>query len=174
MEAEAAPRSRGREVARRLTATPLIPVVIAVVLGLYRIGDKSFWLDEAYAYGLAHLPIRPMLSAFASHELHGSPYYLSLHVWQWLGSSEGFLRSLSVLYGAMAVFFLFYVAKRYAVAFSGGADPGDVPVLHPVRAGSAGLHDAGRGHGHLDAPVPATYRAAEPIAGPACISPRPH
>jgi mannosyltransferase len=117
LEAEASPQRRWQELARRLTSTPLIPVVVAVVLGLFRIGDKSFWLDEAYAYALAHLPIRPLLSALWGHELHGSPYYLSLHVWQWLGSSEGFLRSLSVIYGAIAVFFLFHVAKRYAVAF---------------------------------------------------------
>jgi mannosyltransferase len=117
LEAEAAPQQRWQESGRRLTSTPLIPVVVAVVLGLFRIGDKSFFLDEAYAYALAHLPIRTLLSALWVRELHASPYYLLLHIWQWLGSGEGLLRSLSVLFGAIAVFFLFYVAKRYAVAF---------------------------------------------------------
>ena len=94
----------------------LIPMVVAGVLGIIGIGDKSFWLDEAFSASIIRLPTSDLLVYMFHNELQASPYYLSLQVWSTLGYDEAMLRLLSVVFGVLAVAATYAVARRYGVA----------------------------------------------------------
>ena len=111
-------RHRAEVIARRLTATPILPAVVAAVLGLYQIGQLSIWLDEAFSVAAARLPTRELLHLLIDSEMHASPYYLALHFWTALGTGEAAVRSLSVVFGVVAVVTTFYVGRRYGVGFA--------------------------------------------------------
>jgi mannosyltransferase len=103
---------------RRLTGTPLIPVAVAIVLGLYRGADESLWLDEAVSVAIARLPTADMLVHLWRVELHAAPYYVALHPWLALGDGEAAIRSLSVVFGVVAVLATWAVGRRFGVGFT--------------------------------------------------------
>ena len=112
------PRSDGLSRVRALaTATPAVPVLIAIVLGLYRAADKSIWLDEAVSVAIARLPTRQMLEYLLHVEMHAAPYYVALHMWTFLGTTEGVVRALSIVFGVIAVLATWAIGRRYRVAF---------------------------------------------------------
>ncbi len=121
--------SRARQLAARVSATPLIPVIVAVVLGTIGIGDKSIWVDEGIAFAMARMPIRAMLDYIARQELVASPYFLALKPWLALGESEAAIRLLAVVFGALAVVGTWLVAKRYGVAFRAALLMAVLPTL---------------------------------------------
>jgi len=116
-------------IVERLTATPAIPVLIAIVLGLYRIGDKSIWLDEGVAVAIARARTTEMLNFVRNTELHASPFYILLHPWTFLGTSETAVRSLAVVFGVLAVLATWSVGKRYGVAFGAALILSVTPVF---------------------------------------------
>lgn len=120
---------RLKPVIERLTATPLIPAIVATVLGLFAIGAKSVWVDEGISIAIARLPIRQMLPYVAFKELHAAPYYLVLKPWLALGQSEAAIRSLSVVFGVLAVVATWAIAKRYGVAFRAALLMAVLPAL---------------------------------------------
>jgi len=109
--------SRARHLAEVATSTPLIPMVIATVLGLITIGSKSIWLDEAFSIATAKLPVLDLLSFLSRYELHAAPFYMLLDPWLTLGTNETVARSIAVVFGVVAVAATFAVGKRYGVAF---------------------------------------------------------
>jgi mannosyltransferase len=110
--------SRARAWLERIASTPLVPVILAVVLGLYRAGEKSIWLDEAVSVSLARLPTLDLLLYLWRTELHAAPYYLALHPWLALGDSEAAVRSLSVVFGVVTVLATFAIGRRFGVGFA--------------------------------------------------------
>ena len=121
--------TRLRPIVDRLTATPLIPAVVALVLGLFTIGTKSVWVDEGISIAIARMPTLQMLPYVAFHELHASPYYLVLQPWLALGQSETAIRSLSVGFGVLAVLATWAIGKRYGVAFKAALLMAVLPAL---------------------------------------------
>jgi mannosyltransferase len=108
--------SAASAVLRRVEASgPLIPVAVAVVLGLWRAGDKSIWLDEAVSVAIARLPTLDMLVYLWRNELHAAPYYMLLHPWLVLGQGEAAVRALSIIFGVMAVLATYAIGRRYGV-----------------------------------------------------------
>lgn len=105
-------------VGRRLAATPLLPALVAAVLGLFRIGDKPLWLDETTAVAIARLPTAEMLAHLWRVELHAAPYYIALHPWLALGDSPAAIRSLSVVFGVLAVVATWAIGRRYGVGLA--------------------------------------------------------
>jgi len=91
--------------------------VVAVLLGLFAIGDKSMWLDEAFSISLVKMPTVDMLVYLWRNELHASVYHVLLHPWSWLGYGEVAARALSVLMGAAGVAATYAVGRRYGVGF---------------------------------------------------------
>lgn len=112
-----APRRRLADAVRRALETPIVPVIVAVVLGVVTIGNKSIWLDEAYSINVARLPTIDLLVFMWHFELHAAPYYLLLQPWLALGDSEAVVRSLSIVFGVVAVLATYAIGKRYGVAF---------------------------------------------------------
>ncbi len=113
----------------KLTATPAIPVLIAIVLGLHRIGEKSVWLDEGVSVAIARASTSDMLHYLRHTELHASPFYLTLHPWTFLGTSETAVRSLAIVFGVVAVLATWSVGKRYGVAFGAALILSVTPVF---------------------------------------------
>ena len=81
------------------TLLPLLLLYLA--LACYRIDYQSLWLDEVLSVKAA------ASTASAWRKFHGPLYFLLLHAWRHIGSSELVLRLLSVLFGVVAVC-LFY------------------------------------------------------------------
>jgi mannosyltransferase len=99
------------------TETPLLGVIAATILGLYRIGEKSIWLDEAFSIQVTQQPTLDMLGYLARFEIDKSPYYIALQPWTALGTGEAVVRSLSVVFGVLAVVATFAVAKRFGAGW---------------------------------------------------------
>src|SRR5262250_1196069 len=75
----------------------LLPVLaVYFLLGFYRIGHQSFWLDEILSVRNARID-DPLFSSSVWREYHGPLYFVLLHLWAKLGTSEAILRALSVL-----------------------------------------------------------------------------
>ena len=88
----------------------LLPILIAYFsLGFYQIGHQSLWLDEVISVQVASG------EGFFSPVIwfRQSPLYFALlHVWAQLGSSEFVLRSLSVVFGGIAVCITYIMGVR--------------------------------------------------------------
>src|SRR5262245_35938838 len=98
---------------RRFIAAAGTATVAAGVLGAFRIGEQSLWFDELISMQLARESWTEMWAVTSSHELEFAAY----HVPSWIvvhvfGDSEAAIRSLSVVFGALAVVLLMVLARR--------------------------------------------------------------
>ena len=92
-----------------------ILVVITAAAGALRfhaLAVKSFWFDEGVSVGIARLDWYNFVRILWRREANMSLYYLLLRAWLHLGSSEAFIRSLSVLFGVAAVPALYLLGRR--------------------------------------------------------------
>jgi mannosyltransferase len=79
-------------------------VAAAAALRFTRIGHQSFWLDESYTVDLVQRPFGHMLSGVSSDESTPPLYYVLAWLWEKVfGHGEAGLRSLSALFGTLAV-----------------------------------------------------------------------
>jgi mannosyltransferase len=119
------PERRGRSatLVRRLAGPAFaIPagMIMVAVLGLFRIGEKNLWLDEATSWQFAtrflqRLPEVP--------DVNMTLYYWLLAIWQQLvPDTEAGIRSLSVVFAVVTVPFVYLLARRafnrYAAAIA--------------------------------------------------------
>jgi 4-amino-4-deoxy-L-arabinose transferase-like glycosyltransferase len=86
-----------------------IPLALATAaIGLFRIGHQALSSAESISIAVAQLPLAGMLRTFADSGVSPHAFYeLLLHIWQFGGTSETFLRSMSVCLGAGTVLTLF-------------------------------------------------------------------
>lgn len=86
--------------------------VAAAIVCAVHLGSHDIWLDEAYSVRVAGLHG----STFWHTLVHGDPnmtlYYLLLHFWLPVGSSEAAVRALSVLWTIATVPLLYLLARR--------------------------------------------------------------
>ncbi len=87
-------------------------VALAAALRLFRLGTKSFWLDEAASVTLARLDWRVFWSAITHRQANMVLYYLLLRGWIRLGSSEFAIRSLSVAAGVAVIPAIYLLGTR--------------------------------------------------------------
>jgi mannosyltransferase len=125
--------SRVFESARWVAEHPawaIIPLGMALVAaaGLYRLGSKSLWLDEAFALALARHSWAGVWSISWGPQVAGNMllYQLLQHPWLALGSSEAAFRSLSVVF-AVATVPPFYLLTRRL--FGSGAAAASILLL---------------------------------------------
>ncbi len=85
----------------------------ALALRLWKLGDQSFWADEALTVGMYKSPPQG-ISYFRKFlwDVHGPLYSMILHFWSMVSSSEYWLRLPSALAGALAVPFLYRWLRR--------------------------------------------------------------
>jgi len=87
-------------------------ILVAAILRLHCIASKSFWLDEGISVEIARLPWRQFFYVLRHREINMALYYLLLHFWLALGSTEGFIRGLSVLFSVATVPVLYALGAR--------------------------------------------------------------
>lgn len=93
-------------------AAPVAATLVAAALGLLFLGSKSFWLDESFSAAAARLSLGGLWHLAVDSQANMSLYYAALHEWRALGDGEFALRSLSVVFAAASVPFVWAVARR--------------------------------------------------------------
>lgn len=80
-------------------------LLLATALYLYQLGTESLWIDELFsirdAKALKLISVRPL-------------YYIFLRVWMQFGTSDVWLRGLSVLFALGSVFLTYQLGRRLA------------------------------------------------------------
>src|SRR5260370_29673726 len=90
----------------------ILITLVAALLRLHGIASKSFWLDEGISVEIARLPWRQFFYVLRRREINMALYYLLLHFWLALGTTEGFIRGLSVLFSVATVPALYALGAR--------------------------------------------------------------
>jgi len=111
---DAGTASVAREARRSLVPPCLLAVAAAVsaALRFHALAVKSFWLDEGVSVAIAGIDWRNFVRILWRREANMSLYYFLLHFWLRLGSSEVFIRSLSVLFAVATIPVLYLLGRR--------------------------------------------------------------
>jgi mannosyltransferase len=83
----------------------------AALLRFYALSRESFWFDEAYSVWVARHSVSWHV-ALSTQRIFPPLYYLCLHFWLALGSSEFAVRSLSVLIGLASVMAIYCLGRQ--------------------------------------------------------------
>ncbi len=86
-------------------------LVGAALLRFYALSAESFWFDETYSVWVARHSVAWHI-ALSTQRIFPPLYYLCLHFWLALGSSEFVVRSLSVWVGLASVGAIYLLAKQ--------------------------------------------------------------
>jgi hypothetical protein len=93
---------------------PLVALAGVVLgLGFWRLGERSFWYDEAVSGYVATRASPAEFLAHAGREFGWATYYVILRAWSIVGTSDTALRVLSVLAAAASVPLLYLLARRF-------------------------------------------------------------
>ncbi len=84
----------------------------AAALRFHALGAKTFWFDEGVSVGIARLDAYNFLRILWRREANMSLYYILLHAWLWLGNSEAFIRSLSVIFALATIPAIYFLGRR--------------------------------------------------------------
>lgn len=88
----------------------LLILAVAVALRFYDLASESLWFDEAYSVWVARHSVSWHL-ALSTQRIFPVLYYLLLHFWLWLGSSDFVVRTLSVFVGVGSIVIAYALAK---------------------------------------------------------------
>jgi 4-amino-4-deoxy-L-arabinose transferase-like glycosyltransferase len=92
----------------RLVSSPVMPVLVSLALGLFRLSGASLWADEGETYGAAVHRLQP-------YE-HPVTYFWFMRFWMGaFGSSEFALRMPSVLSAVGLVFVVYRLARYFPI-----------------------------------------------------------
>lgn len=87
--------------------------LLGLLVRIYTIADRSIWLDEAFSIWMASQPLAGSLRDLIALDQHPPLYYTLLHFWVLLfGTSEGSVRGMSALFGALTVPVMFLIGKN--------------------------------------------------------------
>lgn len=87
-------------------------LVIATIVRLIKL-DQSLWLDEAISVNTASNLSFSKILEFSKGDFHPPGHYLLLKIWIILfGSGEIAVRSLSVLFAILTIFFVYLISKN--------------------------------------------------------------
>jgi mannosyltransferase len=93
-------------------ATLFVFTLSAAALRFHSLGAKTFWFDEGVSVAIARLDGYNFFRILWRREANMSLYYALLHSWLWLGASEFFIRSLSVLFGVASIPAIYALGRR--------------------------------------------------------------
>jgi 4-amino-4-deoxy-L-arabinose transferase-like glycosyltransferase len=101
-----------REISRRQHVLILTPILlIYLFLAFYRIDQQSLWADEVSSV-IRSDPGGPLRLRERLFEGQSPPYFVLLHLWAHLGTSEFALRSLSAILGGITVCLAYMTALQ--------------------------------------------------------------
>jgi mannosyltransferase len=110
---EAPPATRNWRPSAAVTSWLLALITLfAAILRLHAITVRSFWFDEGISVEIARLPWSQFLLALWYREANMTFYYVLLHFWLAMGSSDGFIRGLSVLISAATIPVIYALGAR--------------------------------------------------------------
>lgn len=69
-------------------------------------------VDELQSVIHANLPVRELIQSVKLYDPHPPLYYIQLHFWMYLGSSDLWLKSNSILWSVLAAVSLYVIARR--------------------------------------------------------------
>ncbi len=104
---------KGASVAERPLVLPVV-VAVGTALRFFRIGQQSFWYDEAASVALAVHPVGDLALGRAK-DLGNPPLFpVLLHAWISLvgADNDAVVRMLPALFGALSIAMVFVVARR--------------------------------------------------------------
>lgn len=93
-------------------AAPTALGILMLVLGLFHLGHKSFWIDETYTWSSASLNNAKFVHHLLSTEAEGGIYLVFQHVWVQFGSSAWWLRLPSVMFATATVPAMWVLTRR--------------------------------------------------------------
>jgi mannosyltransferase len=104
------------EIARRritkYNAALFAIVLIGLLLRVYNLATQSIWWDEAFSVSISKLSLSQIVQATGT-DVHPPLYYFILHYWIVLfGTSEVAVRSLSVLFGVLAIPMVYVLGRH--------------------------------------------------------------
>ncbi|MDJ0596104.1 MAG: glycosyltransferase family 39 protein [Pleurocapsa sp. MO_226.B13] len=80
-------------------------LLLAAMLYFYQLGTESLWIDEIFS-------IRDAQKNIFNLGLNRPLYFIFLHFWMRFGSSEAWLRGLSVIFGLVSVWLIYQLGVR--------------------------------------------------------------
>jgi len=83
-------------------------VAIGFILRLYNLGNRSLWLDEIYTVTLSKADLAYLLYQWNTQP---SLYFVIVHFFMYLGTSEFVIRFPSVIFGVLAILLTYKVGK---------------------------------------------------------------
>jgi mannosyltransferase len=88
---------------RRIAAVTMLTACSAI-LGIFDLGSKSLWLDEAFTAWLVSLPFLSLVKVVLSREVNMALYYLMMHEWVGVfGTGEFALRLPSTIAAILTI-----------------------------------------------------------------------
>ncbi len=85
-------------------------VAAGFLLRLMLLADKSIWLDEAFSIAISQRNPIDVVRMVILTDTHPPLYYLILNLWLELGTGEGQVRLLSVLFSAASIAMIYKLA----------------------------------------------------------------
>jgi len=111
-------QQNGRQTMQVMTALAVI-TALAAGLRFHQLGAKSLWLDEGVSVALCRMDWYNFARVLWRREMNMVLYYAMLRPWLHLGSSEAFIRTLSVIPSVGTVPLVYLLAKRLAGSAAG-------------------------------------------------------
>jgi 4-amino-4-deoxy-L-arabinose transferase-like glycosyltransferase len=114
---------------------PVIALLLAFALRVYRLGDQNVWWDEGFSVWVARHDLGT-LTTIAAGDTHPPLYYWLLHPWMPVtGSSEFAIRFPSLMFGVIAVALVYRVGRLL-----GGRSPILVATLAALLLATSRFH----------------------------------
>jgi len=87
-------------------------IAVGIFLRIYDLGAESLWLDEATSVRTSALDVKSIVEERAGAG-HVPLYFIMLHFWVNLtGTSEAAVRSLSAVFGILAILITYLLGKE--------------------------------------------------------------
>jgi mannosyltransferase len=89
----------------------LLLLGIAIAVRVHCLGCKPFWFDECFSVEVSRMDWHNFVRVLWWREANMSLYYALLRIWLHFGSTEFFVRSLSVLFAAISIPVIYWLAR---------------------------------------------------------------
>jgi mannosyltransferase len=87
-------------------------LVVGAALRLWNLGAESFWHDESWTWGLIRGGPGDLVGRLSHFDAHPPLYFLLVQAWSLFGSSDAWLRALSVVFGVASIPLIHRLASR--------------------------------------------------------------
>lgn len=128
------------------TLSIVIILLAALAFRLYRLGVPSLFVDEAFAWSLSQHSIADICAAIIARDQHPPLYFIFLHYWQHLGSSEFMLRLPSAVLSTIVVYLTFLLGSALVSRSPGlvaallcAFSPGMLFIMNEAKTHAPGL-----------------------------------